>query len=67
MFPQIQLLPGAIAEIFASTSETRELTLADRYGLMAAALDESLDEEETRAINRMLRAVVRGKIKISAA
>ena len=67
MFPQVQLLPGAISEIFASTSETRVLTLADRYGLMAATLDESISEEEAMAINRVLRAVVRGKIKISAA
>ncbi|NES81141.1 MAG: hypothetical protein F6K10_06880 [Moorea sp. SIO2B7] len=46
MFPSIQLLPGAIAEMFASVSETGILTIADRYGLMAASFDESLNKKE---------------------
>ncbi|MBC6424819.1 MAG: hypothetical protein GDA38_27710 [Hormoscilla sp. SP12CHS1] len=62
MLPQVKLIPGAIAEILASSGV---LTLTDRYGLMAAILDESLDEQEQRAVNRLLRAVLRGKIKIS--
>ncbi|MGK7905521.1 MAG: hypothetical protein AB4352_29770 [Hormoscilla sp.] len=65
MLPQIKLIPGAIAEIMASTSDSRMLTLNDRYGLMAAILDESLDEQEQRAVNRLLRAVLRGRIKVS--
>ncbi|MFW6296536.1 MAG: hypothetical protein ACOC04_05035 [Halothece sp.] len=64
MLPSIQLLPGAVSAILASSSETHTLTLADRYGLMAATLDENLDEEEVRAINRLLRAVLRGRIQI---
>lgn len=59
-----QLLPGAISEILVSVGETGTLTLTDRYGLMAALLDEFLAEEEQRAINRILRAVLRGKIKV---
>jgi hypothetical protein len=62
MFPQLQLLPGAISEILASVSETGILTLGDRYGLLAASLDENLNEEERRAINRLLRAVIKGRI-----
>ncbi|MBO1347278.1 MAG: hypothetical protein EBE86_007710 [Hormoscilla sp. GUM202] len=64
MLPQVKLIPGAIAEILASSSDSGVLTLTDRYGLMAI-LDESLDEQEQRAVNRLLRAVLRGKIKIS--
>lgn len=64
MFPQVNLLPGSIAEILASSSETGVLTLADRYGLMAATLEDELQEEDIRAINRLLRAVMRGKIKV---
>lgn len=60
----LQLLPGAVAEIVASSSETGYLTLADRYGLMAAIADESLDEDERRAINRLLRLVQRGSIAL---
>ncbi len=64
MQPPIQLLPGAVAEILASASETGAIALSDRYGLMAAVLDESLDEEQMRAINRLLRAVTKGHIKV---
>lgn len=60
----VNLLPGAISEILASVTDTGVLTIADRYGLLAATLDESLDEEESRAINRLLRAVLKGQVKV---
>lgn len=63
MFP-LQLIPGAISEILASSSETGTLTLADRYGLLAAILDESLAEEERRAVNRLLFAVRKGRVRV---
>jgi hypothetical protein len=65
MLPQVQPLPGAISEILASASRNGCLTTADRYGLMAALLEESLSEEEMRAINRLLRAVNRGWIQVT--
>jgi len=64
MKSKVQLIPGALSEILVSTSDTKELTVADRYGLMAAILDEFLGEEEQRAINRILRSVLRGRVKI---
>lgn len=66
MLIQLQLIPGAIAEMLASVSDTGMLTLNDRYGLLAATLDDSLSEEERRAVNRLLRAVMRGKVKVSS-
>jgi hypothetical protein len=66
MFSPIQLLPGAIFAILACSSETGILTLADRYGLMAAILDEELDEEERRSVNRLLRAVLKGRVRIDS-
>ncbi len=60
----VNLLPGAISEILASVAETGVLTLADRYGLMAAALDESLDEEDRSSLNRLLRAVLKGRVRV---
>jgi hypothetical protein len=60
----IQLIPGAVSEIIASTADTGVLTLGDRYGLMAAILDGSLNEDEERTINRLLRAVIKGRIKV---
>ncbi|CAD5947689.1 hypothetical protein PCC9214_02348 [Planktothrix tepida] len=64
MMPNLNLLPGAIIEMLATTAHTHSLTQADRYGLMAAILDESLSEEERRCIDRMLRSLLRGKIEI---
>lgn len=60
----LNLLPGAISELFAQASATGVLTLADRYGLMAAMLQDSLNEEERRSIDRLLRAVHRGNLKL---
>ncbi|AFZ60646.1 hypothetical protein H6G54_04915 [Anabaena cylindrica FACHB-243] len=60
----IQILPGAVSEIIASSADTGVLTLADRYGLMAAILDESKDKEEEEALNRLLRRVVKGRIQV---
>lgn len=60
----IQLIPGAISEILASVSDTGVLTLADRYGLMAAILDESLEAEDRNSLNRLLRSVLKGRVKI---
>ncbi len=63
--PEIKLLPGAVGEIIATSADTGFLSLADRYGLMAAILDECLEQEEQEAINRLLRFVVKGRIKVT--
>lgn len=63
MYP-VNLLPGAISEILASVTDTGVLTVADRYGLLAAILDENLDEEDRCCLNRLLRAVLKGRVKI---
>ena len=60
----VQLLPGAIYEILASATETGALTLADRYGLMAATFDESLNVDDRGCVNRLLRAVLKGRVKL---
>jgi hypothetical protein len=60
----VQLVPGAISEILASVTDTGTLTIADRYGLMAAILDESLEDEDRNSINRLLRSVLKGRVKI---
>jgi len=60
----VELIPGAISEILASVTDTGSLTLADRYGLMAAVLDESLEEQDRHSLNRLLRSVLKGKVKI---
>ncbi|MGF1492936.1 MAG: hypothetical protein ACFBSC_10900 [Microcoleaceae cyanobacterium] len=64
MVVQVDLLPGAISELMASVADTHCLTQADRYGLMAAILDESLTDEERRSIDRLLRSCLRGRVQI---
>jgi hypothetical protein len=64
MNPSIKLLPHAISELMAQVSATRKITLADRYGLMAAILEESLEEEDRFSIDRLLRALRRGRLQI---
>lgn len=58
------LLPGALSDLFAQVSQTGQITLADRYGLMAAVMDESLSEEERASIDRILRATRQGRMQM---
>lgn len=60
----VNLLPGALSEMVASVANTRRLTQADRYGLLAALLDESIPEEDLTAIDRMLYSLRRGRIEV---
>ncbi|MDX2100329.1 MAG: hypothetical protein SFW36_21345 [Leptolyngbyaceae cyanobacterium bins.59] len=55
----INLLPNALSEMFVQISDSGKVTLADRYGLMAAILDGSVNEEEMRFVDRLLYAVQR--------
>lgn len=64
MRPFVQLLPGALSEMIATVAETGVLTRADRYGLMAAILDESLSDDELAATNRLIRSVLKGRVKV---
>ncbi len=61
---QVKLLPGAINEIMASVADNSSLTQSDRYGLMAAVLDDSISEEERCSVDRLLRSVVRGRVQL---
>ena len=60
----VNLIPSALGELFAEVNHNGYITLADRYGLMAAIFDDTLSEEDKRSIDRLLRSVCRGKIKL---
>ncbi len=64
LMPQVKLLPGAINEIMASVADKCPLTQSDRYGLLAAILDDSLSEEERRSVDRLLRSVLKGRVEV---
>jgi hypothetical protein len=63
-FCKLCLLPDAISELFAGSLERGQITLEERYGLMAALLNNSLTEDEKSAINRLLRFVNQGRLKV---
>ncbi|MDB9510034.1 hypothetical protein PN499_02275 [Kamptonema animale CS-326] len=46
-------------------ADTHRLTKADRYGMMAAILDESITEEKMRSLNRLLRSFLKGQIQVT--
>jgi hypothetical protein len=64
MSVEISLLPGAIAELFAQVSNSGVITVADRYGLMAALMENKITDEERSCIDRLLYAVCRGRLKV---
>ncbi|MEP6485970.1 hypothetical protein NDI43_02185 [Microcoleus vaginatus GB2-A3] len=62
---QVNLLPGAINELIATVTDTHRVTKADRYGMMAPILDESISEEERGSLDRLIRSLVKGRIQVS--
>jgi hypothetical protein len=60
----INLVPGAINDLIATVTDTHCLTKADRYGMMAAILDESTTDEERGSLDRLLRSFVKGRIQV---
>jgi hypothetical protein len=60
----VNLLPTALSDLFAQATTSGRITLADRYGLLAAIFDESLSDEERFSIDRLLRSVCRGRVKM---
>lgn len=64
MLTPVRLIPGAISDLFAQVTISGKITLADRYGLMAAVLEDSMTEDERSAIDRLLRSLYRGRIRV---
>jgi hypothetical protein len=63
--PSISLLPGALPELFAQVSESGRITVADRYGLLAAILnDDTISPEEKEALNRLIYATLKGRMHL---
>jgi hypothetical protein len=60
----MNLLPCAIADLFAQASISGVITVADRYALMAALLQDTLNDEERYAIDRLLHAVYKKRLRI---
>lgn len=60
----VKLFSNGLSELFAQASNYGYLTRVDRYRLMMALLESSLSDEEQAAIDRLLYAVCRGRIRL---
>ncbi|WP_242072502.1 hypothetical protein [Microcoleus sp. FACHB-68] len=49
----------------ATVTGTHPITKADRYGLLAALLDESIASEYFTAIDRLLYSLRRGRVEVT--
>jgi hypothetical protein len=58
------LLPNGLSELFVQVVNTRKITLADRYGLMALLCKESTSDEELQVVNRILYALRQDRIQV---
>ena len=61
---EILPLPCAISELFAQVTASGEITLADRYGILAVLLYESASGDELDSINRLLYALRKGRVRV---
>lgn len=64
MCHQLHLLPTALSDLFAEVTSSGNITLADRYGLKAAILENCLSEEEQTMLDRLLYSVRRGRLQM---
>lgn len=53
-----------LEEMFANIFTLQAITRADRYRMKLAILDNSLTEEHIQALNRLLYAAKRGRLKL---
>ncbi len=60
----VNLLPTALSEMFVQVTATGKISQADRYGMMAALTDSSVNEDDRRSIDRILYALRRGQVHV---
>lgn len=61
---QQSFVPSELYEILARVASSRKITSADQAVLRKAFLEARLNEEEHRVINRLHRALLKGRIKV---
>lgn len=64
MLSKIEFLSDTICDILGYVGSTGALKRSDHYELMVASLDDSLDEQEKKAVNRLLRFVRTGRLPV---
>ncbi len=56
--------PHTMAEMFAQITTSGVITLADRYMMKTAVLQESLSDEERQVLDRLLYAIRKGRVRL---
>lgn len=64
MLSQTEVLSQTVSDIIGAVGASGVLRPCDYSQLMAASLNESLNDYERKTINRVLRFVRKGRIKI---
>lgn len=62
--PPVNLLPSALSELFAQVSSSGKITLADRYGILAALLSNDMSKEEQCTIDRLLHVLKQRRVQV---
>ncbi|MFB2920417.1 MULTISPECIES: hypothetical protein [Aerosakkonema] len=57
-------VPSELYEILARIANSHQITAADQDVLKKAFLENQLNEEEHRVVNRLHRALMKGRIKL---
>lgn len=65
MVPRLNPIPGAMSDIYAQVTRSKEVTLADRYGMQALLLADRLEEEDRHCLDRLLYGLRRGRLRLS--
>lgn len=64
MLSPVEICSDTISEIFYSVAVTGRITESDYKRIIAAILNNSLDEEEIKSVKRMVYFLKRGKIVV---
>lgn len=61
---ETSFVPSELYEVLARIASSRQITAADQAVLRKAFLEDKLNEEEHRVVNRLHRALLKGRIKV---
>ena len=56
---------NSVTKILSEVSQSKHLTVANRYSLMAAMFDKTLPESDRQAITKIIHRVMGGHIEVT--
>ncbi|MCL1468877.1 hypothetical protein [Argonema galeatum] len=61
---ETSFVPSELYEVLAKIAASSQITAADQAVLQQAFLEDQLNEEEHRVVNRLHHALLKGRIKV---